>query len=73
MPDEENNVKMIETESAKKTGEPAGDVKGKRLTGGEEVRKLAEDYEYKPPKNLKPPSPEESATQQTDHQETKQE
>jgi len=41
----------------------------KTLTGAEKIRKQSEDYELKPPKNLRPPSPEEAVTQQSDHQE----
>jgi len=45
----------------------------KILTGSEEVRKLAEDFEYRPPRNLRPILPEENATQASAHQETQQE
>jgi len=73
----DKNVKMVEPDAPQQEpGEADGtqpDEIRKRLTGAEEIRKLAEDYEYKPPKNLKPPSPEQAANQQTDHQETQQE
>ena len=38
---------------------------GRRLRGPEQVRKLAEDYEYKPAQNLKPLAPGEAPTDKT--------
>lgn len=43
-------------------------IQKKTLTGAETIRKLSDDYELKPPKNLRPPSPEEAVSQQSDHQ-----
>ena len=73
----DKNVKMVEPDAPKRRGERTDDAQSdeiqERLTGAEEVRKFAEDYEYEPAKNLKPPTPEQAANQQTDRQETQQE
>ncbi len=45
----------------------------KTLTGAEKIRKSSEDYEFKPPTNRRPASPEEAVSQQSDHQETQEE
>lgn len=45
--------KMVEKPTPKK--------KQRLITGAEEIRKLSEDYEYKPSQSAKPTSPEEQA------------
>jgi len=62
---------MSDTEKKPVKKEP---TKKKTLTAAEKIQKqLSEDYEFKPPKNLRPPSPEEAVSQQSDHQGTQEE
>lgn len=73
MPEEENHEREQSAPNADETPRQHETKERRRLVGGEETRKVAEDYEYKPPKNLRPDLPEDQPTEQASQQQTQQE